>query len=168
MRQLFPSSWPQEELSLQPGTASAGKTDVWGDAYPDTSPAGPSLLEVYAEFLADPTLSPPPYDPDMMINDRLNSAVQGNHAGNLVALVHKWSLSDDELFDGPGGWERKLEEIAVLVTLIACASQKTGQSPKVDFFLVRAVPSSPRYPFLSPPIQYAVTVAASDPRVPLP
>jgi len=140
MRQLFPSSWPKEELSLQPGTASVGRTDVWGDAIPVTSPAGASLLEVYADFLADPTLSPPPYDPDMMINDRLKSAVRGDHADKLVTLVHKWDLSDTELFDGPGGWERKLEEIAVLVTLIACASQKDGHPPKVDFFLVRAVP----------------------------
>lgn len=138
MRQLFPSSWPEEELKPQSTSMPKVKADTWrSPTLPEGSLHGPGLLEVYAEFLSDTDISPPPYDPDMMINDRLESAVHGDHGDKLVALVQKWSLTDQELADGPGGWERKLEELGVLVTLLACASQRDGHAPKVDFFLVR-------------------------------
>ena len=137
MRQLFPSSWPEEEQKPQSTSIPTPKPDIWGSpTLPEGSLHGPSLLEVYASFLADDDLAPPPYDPDMMINDRLTSAVEGDRGDKLVRLAQKWSLTDQELGDGPAGWERKLEEMGVLVTLVACASQRKGHGPKIDFFLV--------------------------------
>jgi hypothetical protein len=77
-----------------------------------------------------------PYDKDMMIVDRLVISGRESHDA-LHALSKEWSLSDEELRDGVGGWERKVEEIAILVTLLACGSGRKGRPPRVDFFLVR-------------------------------
>ena len=73
----------------------------------------------------------------MSINDRLKAAQKNGRAEKLLELAGEWSLSDGELGDGEGGWERKVEELAVLVTLMACATGRQGHPPKVDFFLVR-------------------------------
>jgi hypothetical protein len=79
---------------------------------------------------------PVPYDKDMMIVDRLVISGKESHDA-LHSLAKEWSLSDEELGDGVGGWEKKVEEVAILVTLLACGSGRKGKAPRVDFFLVR-------------------------------
>jgi len=73
----------------------------------------------------------------MMINDRLVATGENGHDA-LHALAKEWSLSDEELKDGNGGWEQKVEEVGVLATLLACGSGRKGKAPRVDFFLVCA------------------------------
>jgi len=73
-----------------------------------------------------------------MIVDRLVISGKESHDA-LHALVKEWSLSDEELGDGIGGWEKKVEEVAILVTLLACGSGRKGKAPRVDFFLVRPI-----------------------------
>lgn len=89
-------------------------------------------------MLSSDTFAPVPYDKDMMINDRLVATGEGAH-DPLHKLAKEWSLSDDELKDGNGGWELKVEEISILATLLACGSGRKGEEPKVDFFLVSAL-----------------------------
>lgn len=71
-----------------------------------------------------------------MINDRIVQAGQGERGEALHQLAKQWSLSDEELKDGSGGWERKVEELDVLASLLACGTGRNGQKPRVDFFLV--------------------------------
>lgn len=114
----------------------------WTADYPSRQPrSGKSLLQIYAEVLASDTLQPVPFDDQMMINDRIIAAGEGERGEALHKLAKDWSLSDEELKDGPGGWERKVEELNVLASLLACGTGKKGKSPRVDFFLV--CPSDP-------------------------
>ena len=73
----------------------------------------------------------------MLINDRLLAATQDGRGAKLRDLAAGWDLSDEEIGDGPQGYTRKLEEIGVLVTLLACGTGRVGKPPRVDFFLVR-------------------------------
>lgn len=137
MTKLFPSNWPKDELAPQSASPSEVKLDKWGQALPAVNVTnGKSLLEVYADFANDTELVPPAYDPDMMINDRLIAGLTDGRAEKLVNLVSEWSLTDEELADGPLGWEKQLQEVGVLVTLLACATGRKGQSPRIDFFMV--------------------------------
>ncbi len=94
---------------------------------------GKSLLEIYGFFTVDPALKLIKYDPNMLINDQLKAALEGECGASLLKLARGWSLSDAELGDGENGWEMKVEELAALTTLIACATGRTGHPPKVDF-----------------------------------
>ncbi|AFR92180.2 hypothetical protein CNAG_07308 [Cryptococcus neoformans var. grubii H99] len=104
--------------------------------------SSPSLLSIYTSLLSSPTLKPQPYDPESMVNDQLKSSVDGPKASELRALVDRWSLSDEEVADGPDGWQKKFEEITVFVTLLACATGRKGKEIRVDFFLMHALTSS--------------------------
>ncbi|WVR07242.1 hypothetical protein IAU60_004283 [Kwoniella sp. DSM 27419] len=116
---------------------------------------GRSLVELYSMVVASDKLKPVPYDKDSLINDKLKLASTEGRAEALQALLEDWSLSDEELADGKDGWERKFEEVAILVTLLACATGRPGHPPRVDFFLMHALTSSiflPSYlPLLSVP-----------------
>ncbi|OCF42806.1 hypothetical protein I317_03408 [Kwoniella heveanensis CBS 569] len=116
---------------------------------------GRSLLEIYSIMLSSNKLTPAPYDKDSLINDKLKLATQDGKAEALRKLVDEWSLTDEELADGKDGWERKFEEVAILVTLLACATGREGRPPRVDFFLMHTLTSSifiPTYlPLLSTP-----------------
>jgi hypothetical protein len=96
-------------------------------------------MDIFAAFQNDPDLAPPQYDPAMMINDRLTAAVTGGRSERLAELVAGWDLSDERLADGPTGWEKTLEEVGVLVTLLACATGRSGKTPAIDFFLVSLI-----------------------------
>lgn len=76
------------------------------------------------------------YDQDLNINQRIIKSGEGERGKTIMKLAKEWSLTDEEVADGPDGWVRKLEEVAVLVTLLACGSGRTGKNAKVDFFLV--------------------------------
>jgi hypothetical protein len=142
MHQLFPLNWPEDELSPQTGTKAETKKDEWGQAVPASSSSGPSLLEIYGEFASNDRLAPPAYNPNHMINDRLKAATGEGRAKELVSLAQKWNLDDEAIGDGPNGFERRLEEVAVLVTLVACASGRSDKPAKIDFFLVHYHPFS--------------------------
>lgn len=96
-----------------------------------------------------------------MVNDQLKSSVEGPKAAELRGMVGRWSLSDEEVADGPEGWQKKFNEIAVFVTLLACATGRKGKDIRVDFFLV----SSPLYPLSHPSVlcstALSITVANS-------
>jgi hypothetical protein len=135
---LLGADWPQgiESQSDTP-PAALRERQQWSTSYPRRQPrSGKSLLQIYAEVLASDQLKPVPYDKDMMIVDRLVISGKESHDA-LHKLAKEWSLSDEELGDGVGGWERKVEEVAILVTLLACGSGRKGNAPRVDFFLVR-------------------------------
>ncbi|KAK8864191.1 hypothetical protein IAR55_001437 [Kwoniella newhampshirensis] len=116
------------------------------DTLQASTPRGPrlgrSILEIYAILTTSSKTTPPKYDTDSMINDKLIAATEEGRAQALRGLVDEWSLSDDELADGKAGWERKYEEIAVFVTLLACGTGRQGHAPRVDFFLMHALTSS--------------------------
>jgi len=134
---LLGKDWPQgiESQSDTPPPI-VEEREQWSTSYPRRQPrSGKSLLQIYAEVLASDQFKPVPYDKDMMIVDRLVKSGTESHDA-LHALVKEWSLSDEELGDGIGGWERKVEEVAILVTLLACGSGRKGKAPRVDFFLV--------------------------------
>lgn len=103
---------------------------------PPRPSSSPSLLSIYTSILSSPTLKPQPYDPESMVNDQLKSSVEGPKAAELRGMVGRWSLSDEEVADGPEGWQKKFNEIAVFVTLLACATGRKGKEIRVDFFLV--------------------------------
>jgi hypothetical protein len=137
---LLGDDWPKgiEAKSVSPPPAPAvQEREQWTVDYPARQPrSGKSLLQIYAEVLKSEKLKPVPYDKDMMIMDRLVKTGEDDR-DELHRLAKEWSLSDEELKDGVGGWERKVEEIAILVTLLACGSGRKGKAPRVDFFLVR-------------------------------
>lgn len=55
-----------------------------------------------------------------------------------MASTHRnRGLTDIELGDDKEGCQRKVEELAVLASFLACATGRTGREPRVDFFLVR-------------------------------
>lgn len=136
---LLGDAWPKgveadtDQAAPPPPEARA----QWTVDYPSRQPrSGKSLLQIYAEVLSSEALKPVPYDEKMMINDRIVHAGEGERGEALHTLARQWSLSDEELKDGPGGWESKVEELAILATLLACGSGRKGQKPRVDFFLV--------------------------------
>ncbi|WWC89561.1 uncharacterized protein L201_004485 [Kwoniella dendrophila CBS 6074] len=117
---------------------------------------GRSLLEIYSILSKSEKLVPAPYDPDSSINERIKFASEGSKAQELRDLVEEWSLTDSELDNNEKeGWKRKYEELAILVTLLACATGRKGKGLKVDFFLMHTLTSSifiPSYmPILSIP-----------------
>jgi len=135
---LLGKDWPQgiESQSDTP-PPPIREREQWQTSYPRRQPrSGKSLLQIYAEVLDQDEFKPVKYDKDMMIVDRLVISGKESHDA-LHALVKEWSLSDEELGDGIGGWEKKVEEVAILVTLLACGSGRKGKAPRVDFFLVR-------------------------------
>ena len=94
--------------------------------------------------MTDPGSAPLPYDTQRGVNDTLQQSLQGGRAEALLDLAHKWSLTDEELRDGPGGYELKVGELGVLCTLLACGSSRWGKKPRVEFFTV-----SCNYPLIS-------------------
>jgi len=142
---LLGDEWPKGiESESESKSASSDhpnpveEREQWTVEYPARQPrAGKSLLQIYAEVLQSDTIKPVPYDKNMMINDRLVATGENGHDA-LHALAKEWSLSDEELKDGNGGWEQKVEEVGVLATLLACGSGRKGKAPRVDFFLVCA------------------------------
>ena len=102
-----------------------------------TPPEEPkSLLQIYAEVCADPHFKPVPYDPDHLISTRVKYVVDGENSGKLREMFKSWSLSDEEVGDGPKGWRRKVAEVDLLASLLACGTTRRGYEKKVDFFLV--------------------------------
>ncbi len=133
---LFPSDWPAPILPSPPPPSNdvPRASKQWGDGPVTRQPrVGKSLLEIYGFFTVDPALKLIKYDPNMLINDQLKAALEGECGASLLKLARGWSLSDAELGDGENGWEMKVEELAALTTLIACATGRTGHPPKVDF-----------------------------------
>ncbi|WVQ82439.1 hypothetical protein IAT38_004567 [Cryptococcus sp. DSM 104549] len=130
-----------------------------------TTEARPTLLQLYARLVASPDLTPPPYNESMMITDKLKKSLDGSRGEALRALVDEWILTDEDL---ENGWDKKMEEIAVFVTLLACGTGREGHPARVDFFLMHALTSSiflPAYLPLLPLISrrallraYALTV----------
>ncbi|OCF60373.1 hypothetical protein L486_00006 [Kwoniella mangroviensis CBS 10435] len=116
---------------------------------------GRSLLEIYSILLHSPDLAPVPYDENSSINDRIKYATEGGKAENVRKLAEDWSLTDEELNDDKDGWKRKFEEVAILVTLLACGTGRKVKELKIDFFLMHTLTSSifvPTYmPILSIP-----------------
>lgn len=147
LSKLFPSDWPRSILTdpspSQAQRSASSRSDKWAEStYPRLPVSGKSLLEIYSDFCQNPKIKPVPYDPDMLINDRLKGCLKDGGAESLFALGEEWSLTDEEVSDGSDGWTRKLEEVAVLGTLLACATGRKGKDKKVDFFLVCPVPGS--------------------------
>lgn len=134
---LLGKDWPQgiESQSDTP-PPKFNEREQWSTSYPTRQPrSGKSLLQIYAEVLESDKYKPVKYDKDMMIVDRLVISGKESHDA-LHTLAKEWSLSDEELRDGVGGWEKKIEEVAILVTLLACGSGRSGHKPRIDFFLV--------------------------------
>ncbi|KAK4687208.1 hypothetical protein P7C73_g2910, partial [Tremellales sp. Uapishka_1] len=128
---LFPDDWPQATLPNHPNEPSK------------------SLLDIYTEFSTLPSLAPGPYDPDALINTRLKDALKDGKADETRRLVSLWSLEDVDL-EGQG-LQKKLEEIAILTTLLTGATGRPGKEKRVDFFLMHTLTSSIFLPsYLSP------------------
>lgn len=142
---LLGDDWPKGiESKFDTPPPALPTREQWTVDYPARQPrSGKSLLQIYAEVLGSATLRPVPFDKEMMIVDRLVKTGEEDR-NELHRLAKEWSLSDEELRDGVGGWEMKVEEIAILVTLLACGSGRKGKAPRVDFFLVRLFSSLKR------------------------
>jgi hypothetical protein len=157
--EMFPSDFPRE---IYESASSSSSTSISAPAKPRTDDhwilheslngprqplKGKSLLEIAGEVQNDPALKPIKYDPDMLMRDRFIGAASDGRGARLRELVGQWSLTDEELSDGPTGWSSKVEELAVLATLVTCATSRVGKPPRVDFFLVSGLcdsASSPR------------------------
>ena len=115
----------------------------WLRSLSESAPAPPksprSLLQIYADMCADPSFKAKKYNPDELIQDRIKNALKNGNDAKLREMVTTWSLTDKELGDGPEGWRRKVKELDLLATLMACATTRRGYEKKVDFFLVRLV-----------------------------
>ncbi|EIW70851.1 hypothetical protein TREMEDRAFT_28974 [Tremella mesenterica DSM 1558] len=138
----------KDRVILAEGLAQATNHDaslyvpLYGSDWPKGPRKGRSLLDLYGEMCASSVITPVPYDPDMLFNDRVGGALSGGHAIALRELVDQWSLTDEELSDETVGWREKVEELAVWATLLAGATGRTGKEPRVDFFLMHALTSS--------------------------
>lgn len=149
---LFPPTYPKDILgsntSQNTPEPAAPKEKTWSPL--DLSSASATsdrdtsltLLELYAKIQTHPELPPIPYNPDSLMRDRMLGAVEGEKGKILWRLMDRWSLNDEELKDGPGGWEVKVGELALLNTLLACGTGREGTELKIDFFLVSSVTSS--------------------------
>nr|XP_019046071.1 hypothetical protein I302_04811 [Kwoniella bestiolae CBS 10118]OCF25001.1 hypothetical protein I302_04811 [Kwoniella bestiolae CBS 10118] len=139
---ITPEDIPESEDCLSPNCAREPRL-------------GRSLLEIYSILLKSPDLTPIPYSKDSTINERIKYASEGGKAEKIRKLAEDWSLTDGELGDGADGWKRKFEEVAILVTLLACGTGRKGRESKIDFFLMHTLTSSifiPTYmPILSIP-----------------
>ncbi|WVQ99214.1 hypothetical protein IAU59_006346 [Kwoniella sp. CBS 9459] len=138
---LHPSN-PVPEHLRRPARSIPANEDALEPSCAREPRLGRSLLEIYSIMLSSVKFTPAPYDKDSTINDKLKLASRDGKAEALRKLVDEWSLTDEELADGRGGWERKFEEVAIFVTLIACATGREGHPPRVDFFLMHALTSS--------------------------
>jgi hypothetical protein len=142
--EMFPSDFPREiyesasSSSSSPSTAPSENHWTLHESLngPRHPLKGKSLLEIAGEVQNDPALKPVKYNPDMLMRDRFIGAASDGRGARLRELVGQWSLTDEELSDGPTGWLSKVEELAVLATLVTCATSRVGKPPRVDFFLV--------------------------------
>jgi len=89
-------------------------------------------VQLYAEFLEKPSLDPGPYDPDMLINTRLEKTLTPPHIADVQDLVARWDLSDMS----DAGVEERITELAWLTTLLTGATSRPGYPQRIDFFLV--------------------------------
>lgn len=79
------------------------------------------------------------------MRDRMLGSTEGNKGSILREMASDWSLTDEELGEGPEGWEAKVGELGVFNTLIACATGREGKETRIDFFLVRVLYSVVRH-----------------------
>ena len=100
---------------------------------------GLTALEIYSLFMTDTGSAPLPYDSERGVDDTLEQSLLDGRAEALLKLADKWSLTDQELRDGPGGYEVKVGELGVLCTLLACGSSRWGKKPRVEFFAVSCI-----------------------------
>ena len=144
---LYGEDWPKslpQQASSSPvesdgtsGTPADQTPSSWEITVDSRIPKrGKSLLEIYNDVCASEKCAPVAYDSDMLLNDRISGALKGEKGPTLRALAAEWSLTDDELGDGPAGWRVKFEELAILATMLCGATGRTGREPRVDFFLV--------------------------------
>ncbi|RSH81577.1 hypothetical protein EHS25_006199 [Saitozyma podzolica] len=153
--EMFPSDFPRQIYDSASSSSSSSPSTARSDTRskdhwtlheslngPRQPLKGKSLLEIAGEVQRDPALKPVKYDPDMLMRDRFIGAASEGRGARLRELVGQWSLTDEELSDGPTGWLSKVEELAVLATLVTCATSRVGKPPRVDFFLMHALTSS--------------------------
>lgn len=100
----------------------------------------PSLLQLYSELCSSSKIILPPYDPKLLINDRLRKAAEGEQGAEIRRIADKWALTEGELVKSgeADGWGRRVEELQVLCTLLAVGTGRPGKKVRVDFFLVSA------------------------------
>jgi hypothetical protein len=147
--EMFPSDFPRQIYDSASSSSSSSPSTARSDTRskdhwtlheslngPRQPLKGKSLLEIAGEVQRDPALKPVKYDPDMLMRDRFIGAASEGRGARLRELVGQWSLTDEELSDGPTGWLSKVEELAALATLVTCATSRVGKPPRVDFFLV--------------------------------
>ena len=125
----------------QPGPSSTtnglgSSNEQWTSDLAAHSKHTTTALEIYSLLSDHDKAIPLPYDAERGVNETLEKSLTGGRAEGLISLADKWSLNDDELRDGPGGYEEKVKELSVLVTLVACASSRWGKKARVEFFTV--------------------------------
>jgi len=109
--------FPDWDRRLEPASSGEGKLDIFG---------------LLAELYRNDKLVPPPYDPDLNVNQRHQKIVDAGHVDELVKLCGRLDLDpqgDDAHF------AERIHELMLFATLMSCATTRPGYEPRVDFFL---------------------------------
>lgn len=118
------------------------KTPLQGteiDLNPGVPQESISLLELLRRVQESEILTPPPYNPGTLINQRFKEALDKGGFEELQKLCSLYhvsdSISDEEI-------DKKIDEITWVVTLLLIGTGKEGRKPRLDFFLMHFVTSS--------------------------
>lgn len=107
----------------------------------DKSPPEQSitLLELLRRIYDSPILKPIPYDPNMLLYDRIRIVLDNGGAEELQRLCALYhipdNITDTEL-------EKKIKECIFVATLIMSGTGRRGRKPRLDFYLMHLVTSS--------------------------
>jgi len=102
----------------------------------NTSTSGTSILELLREVYDSKILHPiMPYDPDALINKRLQNALQDDRPAEIRRICSKYTLATSSP-------DAAAEDILWGAVLLLCATGRAGREPRLDFFLMHLVTSS--------------------------
>ncbi|KAF9446585.1 hypothetical protein P691DRAFT_761515 [Macrolepiota fuliginosa MF-IS2] len=130
---IFPYSemWA-DNASPPPPNEGAGRQPTYG----------PSLLEIVRQVCDSPVLAPPlPYDPNVLLSERLKKSVEGPKAAEIMRICKQYmhsipnDASDEEL-------SARVEELIWTGSLVLFATGREGRETRLDFFLMHLVTSS--------------------------
>ena len=98
-----------------------------------------TLLELLRQVYESDVLKPPAYDPDAFINARMKSALGNGAKEEIEKLCAQYYISDS-ITDAD--FDKKVEEIIWVATLLMAGTGRKGRKPRLDFFLMHLVTSS--------------------------
>lgn len=98
-----------------------------------------TLLELLRRVYDSPILKPIPYNPNMLLSERIRRALANGGAEELQRLCALYHISE-HITDVD--LDKKIKECTFVATLLMSGTGRRGRKPRLDFFLMHLVTSS--------------------------